>query len=453
MKKKITLTAAAIMLCSIALALTKPKVYVNPGHGSWGPDDRPLPTIPYPMTAETGRPDTCGFYESNTNLWKTEEIGRILKATNEYYIKYSRRKNGPYPYKAGASDAEKYNRPLAVISAEVDSYRADYFISVHSNAAADGALANYPLFLYRGKDQLDDVSMDASKPLCEEMWPWHIEAMKAGFEFQSAYTSSKNVRGDRSFYNYTWQNDKGYFGYLGVLMHACPGYLVEGYFHTYQPSRHRALNADWCRMEGRRYARGIIDHFKTTADTLGCIMGDVRTKSKSTSGLQYYAAADGTQDIYMPVNGALVRLKDAQSNVLRVYNVDENYNGIFVFNDLQPGTYYIDLYCPGYRTQQVKSTANKYIVKANQTQYKTHYMVAGTTTDLTGPTTNEEIANSIALAVADDTQLPDHNLVRIFDTEGRMVLQTTRQNLESASLPTGIYVMESAGRSVKYYRK
>lgn len=451
MKK--TLLLLAISLSTAAMALTRPKVYLNPGHGSWGPDDRPMATIPYPMLPTTGRPDTCGFYESNTNLWKTEEIGRILKATNEYYLKYSRRKNGPFPYVAGASDAERYNRPLAVISAEVDSWKADYFISIHSNAAAEGSTANYPLFLYRGTDNEDVVSVKGSRKLCEEMWPWHVEAMKAGFEPQSAYKSDMNIRGDRSFYNYTWQNDKGYFGYLGVLMHASPGFLVEGYFHTYQPSRHRALNEDWCRMEGRRYSRGIIDHFGTKADPNGCVMGEVRTKATLTSSLKLYTAAANTNDVYMPLNGVLVRLKNDKGEILKIYNVDNNYNGIFVFTDLEPGNYYVDLYCPGYRTQQTSSLSTKFIVKANKTTYKTLFMNVGTANELTGPTTNEEIeANAIAHVTADEELMPRH-AVTLYDMEGRMVMQTTRQQLESAQLPAGVYVMQSAGRTVKYYRK
>lgn len=447
MKTRTILFLIALVASASAMALSKPKVYMNPGHGSWGPDDRPLPTIPYPMLASTGRPDTCGFYESNTNLWKIEELGRILKA-NGYYLKYSRKKNGPYPYVAGAADAEKYNRPLAVISAEVDAYRADYFISVHSNAAGDGALANYPLFLYRGTDTEEAVAH--SREMCEKMWPFHTEAMKAKFEFQSYYTTSTNIRGDRSFYNYTWQNDKGYFGYLGVLMHGCPGFLVEGYFHTYQPSRHRALNPDWCRMEGRRYARGILSYFGTEPDSLGCIMGEVRCQSKKTDGLQYYAASSSTNDIYMPVNGATVRLKDNDGNILKTYKVDENYNGIFVFTDLVPGTYYVDLYCPGYRTQQSKTTSTRYVVKANATTYKSHFMVVGTATELKDP------VDAIAEIPAEDTDLqsPDRFGIRVYDMNGRIVAQTTRQQLETLQLPIGVYTIQGHdGRAVKYYKR
>ncbi len=445
MKKILSVTLLIVPV--VVLAIVKPRIYVNPGHGGWGPGDRPMATIPYPMLQSTGRPDTCGFYESNTNLWKTEETGRILKATKLFYVKYSRRANGPYPWVSGADDEEKYNRPLSVISAEVDAYRADYFISVHSNAASEGSAINYPLFLYRGTDS-DNGVKDVSRQMCEAMWPFHVEAMKAKFEFQSSYASSMNVRGDRDFYHYTWTNEKGYEGYLGVLMHNCPGYLVEGYFHTYQPSRHRALNPDWCRMEGRRYARGIIDYFGMTPDSLGCIMGDVRCISKSTDGLEYYAYGQNSQDKYMPVNGATVRLRDDDGELLKTYQVDNNYNGIFVFTDLKPGVYWIELYCPGYRTMQTRLSSLKHTVKANATSYKTHYMAVGCATPLDPETGIENVTED-----AEDPAMEDRGTVRLYDVSGKLVLTATRCQLESCTLPPGVYVMESAGRSMKYYRK
>ena len=73
MKKILLLAVAAIMAAGAMQARTadEVRIYLNPGHGSWGPNDRPMATISYPMLPETGRPDTCGFYESNTNLWKS----------------------------------------------------------------------------------------------------------------------------------------------------------------------------------------------------------------------------------------------------------------------------------------------------------------------------------------------------------------------------------------------
>ena len=154
MKRIILLFAGLLAINVYAQDASQLRIYLNPGHGSWGPDDRPMATIPYPATLETGRPDTCGFYESNTNLWKTLAIGERLIANGfkKENVVHSRTQNGPYPYVAGAADAEKYNRNLTEICEEVEAGNFDMVLSVHSNAAAEGAIANYPLLLYRGHD-------------------------------------------------------------------------------------------------------------------------------------------------------------------------------------------------------------------------------------------------------------------------------------------------------------
>ncbi len=437
------LLTATLFVLPLTVNAQSYKVYLNPGHGSWGPNDRPLATIPYPMLESTGRPDTCGFYESNTNLWKAFECGDRLKATGKFKMKYSRRKNGPYPYVSGASNEDKYNRPLSVIAAEVDTWGADLFLSIHSNASSDGSTANYPLFLYRGTDA--ENSVKTSRDMAETIWPYLHEIMSAGFEYSSHYKSSKNIRGDVDFYHSSWTNNKGYVGYLGVLMHGCPGFLSEGYFHTYQPSRHRALNEDWCRAEGYRYARGIKEYFGVDRDTLGCIMGEVRTKATSTSTLNYYNYASGTNDAYLPLNGTTVRLTDRMRNIISTYQVDQNYNGIYVFNDLEPGVYYVDVYCEGYATQQ--SRKNGITVRANTTAYQSIFMTPSKTSiPLREPST--------AIEEVEDTPVyADRHSVRLYDTSGKLLLQTTRQSLDNVSLPDGIYLTESGGRTVKWYHK
>ena len=366
----------SVLCTALVFAATPKKIYINPGHGSWGPNDRPMATIPYPALSSTGRPDTCGFYESNTNLWKCFEMARRLKADG-YTIKMSRYANGPYPYVSGASNAEKYNRALSEIAAEEDDWGSDMFISVHSNAASDGAVTNYPLFLYRGSDAEECVA--GSKNMCKAVWPYLVECMKSGLEFQNYYNSSTNIRGDWDFYHSYSTNARGYTGYLGVLKHGTPGFLSEGYFHTYQPARHRALNPDFCAQEGLRYYRGIVSYYGTQADTKGYIMGVVKDNSKTMDDYSYYTYKSGTHDAYLPINGATVRLRDQNGAFIGMYTVDKKYNGVFVFNDLAPGTYYIDLKAKGYVTQQ--GTTNKFVVKANATTYPILYMKSGTSTD------------------------------------------------------------------------
>lgn len=359
------ITAAIYTVAAGAQTLSDARIYINPGHGSWGPNDRPMATIPYPNLASTGRPDTCGFYESNTDLWKCLKLGATLEkmGVQKKNIMYSRRQNGPYPYVSGAADEAKYNRSLAEISAEVDANNMDMFISVHSNAATDGTTTNYPLILYRGKDGEGGDYAQGSRDICKAIWtPHYMDELDP----QSYYSrTNMNLRGDIDFYHYSWTRD-GYEGYLGVLMHSVPGCLIEGFFHTYQPARHRALNPDYCGQEGVRIARGICDYLKLTPETTGYIMGTVKDMHQKIAN-NLFNYAPNTNDQWMPLNGAKVLLKQ-DGETIATYQVDKLYNGIFVFEDLAPGEYTLEVEAEGYKPlfDEYKQPVT---VKANETSY------------------------------------------------------------------------------------
>ncbi|MBR5238519.1 MAG: N-acetylmuramoyl-L-alanine amidase [Paludibacteraceae bacterium] len=370
--KKILLFVAAIMTSAVMMAqLNGKKIYVNPGHGSFGPNDRPMATIPYPNLATTGMPDTCGFYESNTNLWKCLELGRKLEAAGAV-VMYSRTASGPwdyvYPYSDYTYDAykahpdyEKYNRTLSVIAAESETFGADMFISVHSNAATDGTSTNYPLLLYKGTDATADNV--GSKEMCQAIWPYLFEMMDSELDPYSYYSKTKmNNRGCMDFYGYT----------LGVLKQSVPGLLTEGYFHTYQPARHRALNPDYCKQEGIRYYRGIAAYFGEPAETKGYIMGTVKDLHEKMSHKLFNYAAK-TNDQWVPCNGAVVTLYKGGVEVAK-YNVDTLYNGIFYFPDLEPGNdYTLDATCEGYKPL-FDAYKEPITVKANETTYPMIYL-------------------------------------------------------------------------------
>lgn len=368
------------------------RIYLNAGHGSWGPNDRPMPTIPYPNLTSTGRPDTCGFYESNTDLWKILKMGETLEKMGVKHenIMYSRVKNGPYPYVAGAADAEKYNRNLSEICREVDANNMDMFVSIHSNAATEGSTSNYPLYLYRGTDAAESVA--GSKAMCQASWlPHYMDEIdpQGGASFSRTKTY---IKGDLTFYNAggsTTTTVKGsHYGYLGALRHGTPGFLLEGFFHTYQPARHRALNMDYCHQEGVRTARGVCDYFGLNPEPTGYIMGTVKDlHEKIVDNLFKYA--EGSIDQWLPLNGAIVKLMKDGVEVAR-YNVDNNYNGVFVFSDLQPGNYKVVASHPGYRPQGdytegsisseyealVATSMADVVVSANTTSYLKVYLEA-----------------------------------------------------------------------------
>ena len=392
--KKLILFAAAAILAAGAMQAQKPaselRIYLNPGHGNFGPNDRPMATIPYPMLPSTGRPDSAGFYESSTNLLRTLPMGEklIKMGVKPENIMYSRTANGPYPYVANSPENDKYDRALSEICEEVDANNMDMFISIHSNAATDGGTSNYPLILYRGNDGEGGDSVANSRAMSIAMWgPHYMDELDP----QSYYSrTSMNVRGDLSFYGsgpYWTTTSKGKFGgYLGVLRHGTPGFLIEGYFHTYQPARHRALNDDYCRQDAIRMSRGIAAYFNLPTETTGYIMGTVKDiHEKIVNNLFHYAP--NTNDQWLPINGAKVNLLK-NGAVVKSYDVDTLYNGIFVFEDLEPGEYTIQATADGYKAQgdytkaattseyqgYVATSMAPFVVKANETTYAKVYL-------------------------------------------------------------------------------
>ena len=202
------------------------------------------------------------------------------------HIVMSHVKVGPYPAHKG-DDNGAYNRPLSEIREEVEANNFDVFISIHSNAAGEGSPTNYPLFIFRGKDD-ETYSAPGSKAMAQHIWPY---AFSNEHQMWSYYSKDNaNVRGDLDFYgsgSETSNNGTNYMGYLGVLKHGVPGFLVEGYFHTYQPARQRAMNDDVCRHEGHLYARGLIDYMGWKAEKTGTIYGIVRDLHEKFSQALY----------------------------------------------------------------------------------------------------------------------------------------------------------------------
>lgn len=394
MKKTLLIMAACVVsIAMFAADLTGKRIYVNPGHGSWGPNDRPNATISYPNLPTTGMPDTLGFYESNTNLWKCLELRDKLEAAGAYVI-MSRTQSGPWPYEMvngdypdytyeaykALPDYEKYNRGLLDIADEAEANNMDYFISVHSNAATEGNTVNYLSYFYRGNTDGTHV-VPGAVDMCKRSWYHAFECRSMdGLEPTNYDTrdpeTSKHILADIDFYHDSYaatlpSSGKTYTGYLGVLHHGVPGFLVEGYFHTYQPARHRALNQDYCKQEGIRYFRGIVDYFKADAETKGYILGTVKDEHEPLKHDMYKYAAN-TNDQYAPLNGAVVTLSTEAGEVIATYTVDNNYNGLFYFPNLAPGTYKLDAVAEGYKP--LHRQYQTVVVEANATSYPFLYL-------------------------------------------------------------------------------
>ena len=403
--KKIILSIFA--LC-VAVAASAIKVYVNPGHGSWSGNSRPMETIPYPaLPGQGGLVDTLGFYESNTNLWKCLYLESKLKAAG-VEVQMSRRYSG-----GGTTDENgEYDKPLRTIAEEAQYSGADMFISLHSNAGPTGAdgkkPANYPSYWYRGETGNDysKGSIDMSKAA----WPYTFDIHQQKMEYHSSWSlDNPGLYADVSFWNdyaTNYFDGVAYKGYYGVLRHGIPGYLMETYFHTYQPACHRALNPDWCCQDGLRNYRGVAAWFKLPAETKGYIMGYVRDAKKEINQA-HYTYRQGN-DIYHPINGAKVQLKDANGNVIKTdcyhyvarqlknqdyYLTDNNYNGVFVYENLEPGTYTITVEKEGYQLH-----TETIVVNADKTSYTQIFMNTEIVWELNGGTVEggeEALPNSV----------------------------------------------------------
>ena len=393
--KKIFL-AAALMLMGVASASAEYvdfddlRIYVNPGHGSWTGNDRALQVIGKGEYSSTNT-DTTSFFESNTNLIKGfgmlewfikmgMPFDRTLNQEGERWeigaardlencIVMSRVKNGPYEESNTTSSPnyEQYNRGLLTIATEVDQNDFDAFVSIHSNATStDITLINYHLYLYRGRNGRANEAVAGSNDIINACAVHSFDNPHATWTESSPY-----IYGDVDFFGHGSgsTNSLGYYGYLGVLKHGVPGYLVEGYFHTYTPARHRAMNWDVDRIEGIQYARGLGDYFEfENPEATGEIYGIVRDNHASFSH-KLYVPKPSTPDENKPLNNCKVFLwKDGQQ--IKEYVTDEFYNGAFVFYDLEPGTYQVTFEHPDY----FKADPVDVEVVAGKTSYPRFYL-------------------------------------------------------------------------------
>lgn len=367
-----TIALAAMAVCAGSASgkgIDELRIYINPGHGSWTGNDRALQVIGKPEYSSTNT-DTTGFFESNTNLYKGFGVlealinmgfkfDRTLNQEGERWeigaakdlsqqLVMSRVKNGPYEATntTSSKNYELYNRNLLEIATEVEYNDFDMFISIHSNATSvDNTTTNYHLYMYRGHNGKENVLAEGSWEMCEAGYKYSFPNPHASWSTQSHY-----INGDIDFMSPSHTgsyNELGYYGYLGVLKHGVPGYLVEGYFHTYQPARHRGMNFDVDFEEGCAYARGVAEYFGFEREKTGDIYGIVRDQHQKFKH-KLYSPRAGSNDVYLPLNGVKVILsKDGQP--VREYMTDQFYNGAYVFTKLDPGKYTITFEHPDYK--------------------------------------------------------------------------------------------------------
>ena len=327
--KKILILLSAFVLQFTGLQaadLTGVKIYVNPGHGGYdGANDRNLITINY----ELG--DTLGFWESWSNLRKGLALRDRLVAS------------GATVYMSRTQNRDEDDLDLSVIAAEANANEVDAFLSIHSNAIGSNVGTNYLLFLFHGYDATPTIA--ESKTQATAAWPFLMENQLTWWSF---YTTSTNIRGDFSFYG----NTSG----LGVLRPLIvPGFLSEGSFHDYKPETHRLLSDAYRKLEADRFHKFYCTYFDADLPSSGTIAGWVKGKDQRVNDPRFVYKA-GTSDEWLPLNGAKVKLMNAAGDSLSSYTVDNNYNGVYAFFNLTPGTYKLRFTAAGHQTKDTTLT-------------------------------------------------------------------------------------------------
>ena len=411
MKLKYLLLGATVSIISVGqvfaanpnATIEQVKIYINPGHGTYTSNDRPMATIKH-GAFNSSKVDTSGFFESNTNMQKAYGLLDKLK---EYGVPYDPSKaiTGKNQVNIRMSHATTGVSPtLSVVAQEAKTMNADMFISIHSNAntgTGDNPSGhtnfNQVLFLHRGWDGIPYV--DGSDDMAMACWNHAIKNKHMHFNWlnnptvvyndgkvysgRNYFPSGKDaegnpywIKGDVTFqYGYTDPNNSGgYTRYYGVLNHEIPGFLVEGYDHTYRPAMHRAMNDDVCRHEGELYARGINDYFGWgKKDSYGKIYGVVRDQSVTMNHTYFSIIQNPTLDSNkyidpidnkQPLNNVKVSLYNSDGEEVDTYTTDDEWNGVYMFKKVAPGTYTIKHTLDGY-----KDVTKTVTVVANETNY------------------------------------------------------------------------------------
>lgn len=346
------------------------KIYINPGHGGHGSNDRGITIYPF----ASGDPE--GFWESNSNLDKGLKLEELLLAEG-FQVMMSRHTNND----GGGNDADvlktwlnsgkitqaQYDdmllngddRSLSAIVAEANAYGADFMLSIHSNA---GGPSNYVLELYSGQDKDDTRTYRNPAPRQDESRA--ISTIIANnlvdnkiTNWSPASRAAGWVVGDKTF-GYTIMGGWG-DGY-GVLRRlAVPGVISEGCMHDYTPETYRLMNMDYKWKEAWYFTKSFLEYFCGKQMPTGVVGGQVRDWYKKLE-FPSIKSQIGTRDELLPILGAKVQLlKDGA--VVDTYTTDSLYNGVFFFWNVEPGTYTLHVEAEHYypMDQEISVEKNK----------------------------------------------------------------------------------------------
>lgn len=311
-----------IIFTAGAVKMSDLKIYINPGHGGYDSDDRPIGIYPF-----VGN-DTAGYWESKSNLYKGLHMYYILDSI------------GAKPYLSRIKNRTEDDRSLSSISAEANNLGCDLFFSIHSNA---GETVNYPLMLYR-ENAVGTPRYPEAITLSNLLWDNLHSSQLSLWTRHTRYCS-----GDLTFYPQWGTSGLGVLRNLYVV-----GLLSEGGMHEHRPEAHRLMSDDFWWLEAWHFVKTIMEFYDTedrfvTGNVAGVVYDNNNTR-ENTLNLNYYSAYG--RDRNRPLNGVLTELLDTKGNVLRRHLTDDMNNGVYLFRNVEPGNYTVRTSLDGYHTQE-----------------------------------------------------------------------------------------------------
>lgn len=369
--KKILLILVMVVVSFAMFAQGTTKIYINPGHGGWDSDDRYVALYPYGKVES--KLDTLAFWESSSNLDKGLILYNMLDSLNQipgedgWEFMISRTLN-----------RTEDDRNLSEIVEESNAYNSNFMLSIHSNA---GNPANYPLMLYSGVDEGDNLNSYGHVVSEVNNAEGRAVSKLIGDNIRSVtlvpWTNAMQLRGDKTFAKNVmgWSNGYGVLRWLTT-----PGVISEGRMHDYAPETYRLMNHEYRWLEAWHFLHAFVHYYKGRTLKTGNIAGDVRDifisieeapafKAASLGGQSKYYRR-GTRDAFYPLNGADVVLMQ-NGDTIRSYKTDEYYNGFWLFGNLEPGTYQVEISKEGYHAQ-----TQDIVVKTDETTYVTYDLQA-----------------------------------------------------------------------------
>lgn len=228
------------------------------------------------------------------------------------------------------------NPSLSQREALANSFGVDWFHSVHHNACGvTPCTARSTIVLMEEERSFANPCPDGkARGTGQPEWPGQSDVMSdfmGNWIFKALRTTSTTSWLDWTFYG----GCNGGFS-LGVLNDLqMPGELSEATFHQNRVEENKLRNPDFLKLEARALFMGILDFYEAGKMPTGALSGIIRD--------------DETKS---PLNGVEVVINPGDLH----YTTDDNGNGLFVFQDLAPGTYQIAVNLPNFVPQQKSVT-------------------------------------------------------------------------------------------------